>query len=550
MIKSVESVSETYAPLLAFFADNKNVPNVVLQSAKFFQFFADTIYPLLETYRTILAPLYSACMGRPAEDPVRLLAILILQFVQRVPDRQAAEAVQYDLRWRQALHMDLNEATFHPTLLTKFRARLLNGDQERLAFDAVLNHLVSAGLVPKRCKQRLDSTHVCGLLAHMSRLECARETIRLTLEALDFLQKLPDAWTLWWEQYVETKPDHRAGVETLKAKILQAGKDMYAILQWAEEQDTAVKDHEHIRLLRRVFTENYEMNTAGELQHTRTQPTGAVQNPHEPEAQWSSKSTTKDKTWIGTKVQVAETVQDEPCNKGEPTRNFITAIVTQNATESDKAGLAQVMTEQKEMGLEPPSALYVDGAYVSSHALYEAQQDGRELRGPAPASPDRGKVFTVERFDVHTEDRFAVCPAGHSSTNFSCLHVAHTGRVDYRIEWNNTICGDCPLFRQCVSEKQSHRTILVGEHHDLLQTRRREMGTDAFKIEMHRRNGIEGTQSEMIRAFGLRHARYRGNANIRLQNYLIGAACNIRRLFRRLMWEVNRGLAVGAALAG
>ena len=36
----------------------------------------------------------------------------------------------------------------------------------------------------------------------------------------------------------------------------------------------------------------------GRAQETRAQPTGAVHNPHKSEAQWSSKSTTKDKTWV------------------------------------------------------------------------------------------------------------------------------------------------------------------------------------------------------------------------------------------------------------
>ena len=75
-----------------------------------------------------------------------------------------------------------------------------------------------------------------------------------------------------------------------------------------------------------------------------------MQNPHEPEAQWSSKSTTKAKHWVGYKTQTAETVQEQPCQPGEPTANFLTAIVTQNAPESEKAGMAQVFVEQQEMG--------------------------------------------------------------------------------------------------------------------------------------------------------------------------------------------------------
>ena len=59
-------------------------------------------------------------------------------------------------------------------------------------------------------------------------------------------------------------------------------------------------------------------------------------------------------------------------------------------------------------------------------------------------------------------------------------------------------------------------------------------------VILHRRNGIEGTQSELVRGYGLRQARYRGKDKVRLQNHLIGAACNIRRLFRRLAWEANQ----------
>jgi transposase len=169
-----------------------------------------------------------------------------------------------------------------------------------------------------------------------------------------------------------------------------------------------------------------------------------------------------------------------------------------------------------------------------------AHDEGRELRGPAPAPPDRGKTFTVEAFDVDVAKRTALCPAGQRSSNCSRLEVAKTGKIDYRFEWSDGVCAACPQRAECVGATQSHRTVAVGEHHHFLQTRRREMQTEDFKKEMHRRNGIEGSQSELVRGHGLRHARYRGLAKVRLQNYLIGAACNLRRLSRRLVWEATR----------
>jgi len=536
--------------LVALFDHPEHIPKAVRRQAEFFLFFARTVFPLLEHYRERLAAVYTPDNGRPAWDPVRLLGVLVLQFVLRVADRQAAEQVQYDQRWRMALHLRPEDVTFDPSLLAVFRNRLVDGTQEGLAFAAVLDYLVEQGWVPKRSRQRLDSTHVRGLLSLMNRLECARETIRLLLEDLEADETFPETWATYWERYVERKLDPRAQAPALEAKSVQAGRDMLAI--WTDAAgcwDIVARDT--FVLLQRVFLENYAVAADSEVEKTRAQPTGAVRNPHEPEAQWSSKSTTRDKSWVGYKAQVAETVQDQPRVAGEPTANFLTAMGTQNAPASDKAGMAQVAVEQQGMGLEAPSALYVDGAYVSSEALKDAREEGRALRGPAPASPDRGKVYTVEAFDVHVEERYALCPGGQRSSNCSRLEEQSTGKVVFRIEWSNTVCGACPLRAQCVSTGQDHRTFVVGELHSLLQDRRREMQTDAFKQDMRKRNGIEGTQSELVRGYGLRQARYRGFAKVRLQNYLIGAACNIRRLFRRVAWlaEQGRAAADGAAPA-
>ena len=145
------------------------------QRAEFFVYFAETtclceaarrqVYPRLAHYRPALARLYHPDDGRAAREPVQMLAVLMLQIVERLPDRQAAEAMQYDLRWRLALHLSADEVACDPSLLSVFRDRLLAGRQERLAFEAVLDLLVAGGWLPQRSKQRLDSTHVCGLLA-------------------------------------------------------------------------------------------------------------------------------------------------------------------------------------------------------------------------------------------------------------------------------------------------------------------------------------------------------------------------------------------------
>ena len=91
------------------------------QRASFFVFFADTVYPEFAKQRQALAGLYAANNGRPALEPLRLLGMLLLQFVERYPDRQAAEAMQFDARWRVVLHLQPGEVACDPSLLSVFR---------------------------------------------------------------------------------------------------------------------------------------------------------------------------------------------------------------------------------------------------------------------------------------------------------------------------------------------------------------------------------------------------------------------------------------------
>jgi transposase len=192
---------------------------------------------------------------------------------------------------------------------------------------------------------------------------------------------------------------------------------------------------------------------------------------------------------------------------------------------------------------------YVDSAYVSAQRLAQAQAEGREIIGPALPGPSQEGRFMAVDFRITVEERTALCPAGKPSTQCSRLVEEATGKINYRFEFS-TQCHDCPLRAQCVAPGQRHRTVLVGEHHTWLQARRQEQQTHAFKQRMKHRNAIEGTQSELVRAHGLRHARYRGLAKVKLQNYFIGAACNVKRWIRREAWKLQQAaLALATAPA-
>jgi hypothetical protein len=354
-----------------------------------FGFFAEHVRPQLVRLRPQLAAMYCPDNGRPAEEPVRRLGVLILQYMERLPDRQAAESCTYDLRWKLALGMEADETAFHPTSLVYFRRRLLAHGLVAAAFDAVRAALRQAGYLKVRKAQRLDSTHVLGLVSEMSRLECVRESLRLTLERLEREPALtrPAAWPAWWERYVESRPDYQASRETLVGKMLQAGQDARDLLGWTEELPAALRGARAIAALRRVFAENFEM--APDLRQRPAQPPGAVHNPHDPEAQWATKSTiaAKDKAWVGYKAQVAETVPSADDPPEAPTDAVITAVVTQPAISSDKAALPQVEQEWERTGQSTPEALYVDAGYTSGREIARAASGDRPGAARAEAGP-------------------------------------------------------------------------------------------------------------------------------------------------------------------
>jgi hypothetical protein len=277
-----------------------------------------------------------------------------------------------------------------------------------------------------------------------------------------------------------------------------------------------------------------------------------VQSPHEPDATYGAKGEGEQKKeHVGYKVQIAETVCEATLTAGEPTRNFIVGIVTHPAYEHDQTGAQKMEQEQAQMGLEKPPVQYVDAAYVSAQKLAQAQAEGRELIGPALPTRQMEGRFAATDFQVNVEERKAICPAGKTNTQCSRLVEQSTGKVSYRFEFSMQ-CHDCSLRGQCLGKDQRHRSLVVGEHHTLLQSRRQEQRTPAFQQRMKHRNAIEGTQSELVRAHGLRHARYRGLAKAKLQNYFIGAVPQggMKRWIRLEAWKLRQAMSVSAAEAG
>jgi hypothetical protein len=148
-----------------------------------YRLFAQKVYPALVRVRPKLEDCYCADNGRVAMEPILMLGVSLLQYLEAVPDRQAVDLLHYHAGWNFALNRHVGDELFHPTTLVHFRQRLLDHDLSTIGFEMVLEALVEAGLVARQSRQRLDSTQMFGRVSRMSRLDCVRESLRLALQS-------------------------------------------------------------------------------------------------------------------------------------------------------------------------------------------------------------------------------------------------------------------------------------------------------------------------------------------------------------------------------
>jgi transposase len=122
--------------------------------------------------------------GRPGWSPGRLVLVTVLQMVENLTDRQAADAVRDKISWKYALGLGLDDEGFDASVLSEFRTRVVAHGLEQRVLDLLLDALKTQGLVGAGGKARSDSTHVISAVRDLNRLELAGETVRAALEAV------------------------------------------------------------------------------------------------------------------------------------------------------------------------------------------------------------------------------------------------------------------------------------------------------------------------------------------------------------------------------
>ena len=123
-----------------------------------------SVYAFLAEHRSALFPaemftdLFPSGKGRPSVAPDVVAAVLVLQALNGLSDRQAADAVTFDLRWKAACGFAVTDTSFHATTLTYWRRRLAASKSPNRIFDAVKDVIKQTGVIKGKTRRALDST--------------------------------------------------------------------------------------------------------------------------------------------------------------------------------------------------------------------------------------------------------------------------------------------------------------------------------------------------------------------------------------------------------
>jgi transposase len=142
--------------------------------------------------------------------PWRLALVTVMQFMETLSDRQAAEAVRDRMAWNYALSLELSDAGFDHPVLSEFRGRLVEPQAGERLLAGVLSHLKAQGMLKGQRQQRTDSTHVLAAVRELNRLETVGEPLRAALtsvarEAPAWFTQPPgrglagSVWPAFWE---------------------------------------------------------------------------------------------------------------------------------------------------------------------------------------------------------------------------------------------------------------------------------------------------------------------------------------------------------------
>jgi hypothetical protein len=444
----------------------------------------------------------------------------VLQSREDVSDQEAIDRTAYDIRWKVALGVELEEKLCAKSTLQLFRANLLLNERFLGLFEASVGACRKAGLgKANKLEVAIDSTPVFGRGAVKDTYNLVSDAIRKVVEdacrlkgwdqetvvgqqglGRYFGSSFKGESELNWSEESERRAllaqlvaDARVSLELARKGLLGYAKDA------AKTRDL----RESRALLARILAQDIEEAPEDEGGPRIRQGTAKdrIVSTHDPEMRHGHKSHSKG--FDGYKASLVVDTED----------GVILSTHVRQGNVADRDGAADLIESARRASKAKIERVLGDTAYgdMGTRAAIEAK---------APPLQSRGGTFKRDRFRVNEARGEAHCPAGKRSRY----------RTRTKDGWNYIFsrndCNHCALRAQCTTSRVRARTITVTETSKALDKLRRHQMTKAFRRRYRKRVAVEHAIGR-LRKLGIRQARYFGTKKTALQVALAAMAANL-----------------------
>lgn len=474
--------------------------------------------------------------GRPPLSPELMLRFCFLKVYADLSDAELTAQAQYNLLYRQFLHLGGNELPPDSSSLTVFRRRL---GEERLkaCLDRVVAGAQQLGLVSHQ-RAHVDST---GLVADIAIPRLRTLALEATAEGLAGLAQLGQG-----ERATPLQAQYEALAADGEYWETKARRDAHVLACWALLQRLAAvyeelmdrrgwtAAEEEVLLAHAALIEKVLQRREGRKGSAKRD---LLVSTHDPDARYNNREPGK-KPYAGYKEHVIE----------DDGSGIITEVIVTPANVDDSTQLQALVAGHEATVGQAPDSVAADSKYFTGDNLEYLDQECIEqfLAVPAAKGEKQGK-FTVADFAHDAAGDCVLCPAGELATGGKWDEA----RQGWSFYFRKGQCEGCPLRARCTTQKRG-RTLFISRHRERLLQARALKDDPQHRAAQRRRLRQERTFSLQKQRHGLRRTRYRGLSRVRMGVYFSVLVVNVRRIVQQLVRAEAAGgearrLCAGAA---
>jgi len=474
----------------------------------------------------LFADLFPTNRGRPSVPPEVVATVLVLQALHGLSDREAVEALTFDLRWKAACGLAITDAAFDASTLTYWRRRLAASQHPNRIFETVAEVISETGAVAGKTRRALDSTILDDAVARQDTVTQLIAAIRRVAREVPAGAEIISAVVFSGHDYARPgKPeiawDDPAARDELVSALVGDALAVLAELE-ARHPDGAGLDEragQAVALLALVAGQDVEPaegsdGSDGRWRIARRTAPDRVISTVDPDSRHAHKS--RERRQDGFKAHVVV----------EPDTGLITNTGLTKASGPDNSdaavGIALLATDPTvdRSGPAEPIEVLADSAYGTGDALAALEAAGhRAVIKPWPLRPAIPGGFTLDDFTHDPARNTVTCPNGHTRP------ITPTGKVSFK-----SLCRGCPLRQRCTTATAG-RSLTLGPHH-ARQRAHRLQASGPEHLESYRRHRPMVERSIAWLTRGNRRVPHRGVAKNNAWLHTRVAALNLRRLLR------------------